>query len=378
MKKKFLLTPGPTPVPEEVLLTQAAPIIHHRTKEASEIIMSATEDLKKVFKTKNDVLTLTSSGTGGMEGAIANTLKEGDKVIAIACGKFGERWVEISRAYRLNVVVIDREWGDYPDPEDIKKELDKNPDAKAVLSTLCETSTATLGCIKEIGELLKDRDTLHIVDAISGLGGDNIEVDNWHVDICVAGSQKGLMLPPGLAFVTMSEKAWRFTEQSNLPKYYFDFKAYKKSLGKSTTPYTPAITLIIGLRKALDLILKEGIDNVLHRNAVMAEATRKAVKALGLELLSKKPANTVTAIKAPQGVDGAEWKNLLAKKYGMNVAGGQAQLKGKIIRIAHLGYIDPFDILAVISAIEMSLKELGYPVKIGEGIKSAEEVLSTL
>jgi len=379
MKKFYLLTPGPTPVPHKVRQAEAQPIIHHRTKEYAEIFREVSEDLKTVFKTSNAVLTFAASGTGAMEGAVANTLSPGDRALVVKGGKFAERWAEICEAYGVEVVPIDIEWGDFVSPETIKEHLDRDPGIKEVFTTLCETSTGTLNPIKEIGEIIKNREgTLLTVDAISGLGACDIEVDKWNVDICVAGSQKGLMLPPGLAFASVSEKAWKFIDNSKLPQYYFDFKKAKKSLEKGQTPYTPAVSLTIALKNALDMIKEEGIGNVLNRHQKLADATRAAVKVLGLELLSKKPANAVTAVKVPEGIDGVELVDTLDKKYGIRVAGGQAHLKGKIFRIAHLGYMDRFDIITVIAGLEMTLSDLGYKVEIGKGVKAAEEILKDL
>ena len=376
LKKIYLMTPGPTPVPDEVRLAEAQPIIHHRTKEFSEIFNQVSEDIKIVFKTENPVLIFASSGTGAMEAAVVNTLSPGDKVLAITGGKFGERWRDICKAFGLNTLTIDPEWGDRADPEDVKSMLNEHPDIKAVFAVLSETSTGTLEPIKELGEIIKGRDnTIFVVDAISGLGACNIEVDGWSVDICVTGSQKGLMMPPGLAFVSISDKAMRFVETSKLPKYYWDFKAMLKSQAKGQTAYTPAVSLIVGLKSALDLIKQEGMDNILARHHLLAEATREAVKTIGLELLSKYPADSVTAIKAPQGIDGETLKKQMDTKYGVKVAGGQAHLKGKIIRIAHLGYMGPFDTIAAIAALEMALNDLGYPVELGKGVKKALEII---
>jgi len=375
MRKRYLLTPGPTPVPDEVRLAEAQPIIHHRTKEFKELYAKISEEIKFVFKTKNVVLIFASSGTGAMEGAIQNTLSPKDKALVIRGGKFGERWGEVCEAFGINVIPIDVKWGERAEPSIVEKALNENPDIKAVLTTLCETSTGTLSPIKEYGEIVKNRNALLVVDAVSGLGACDIETDKWNVDICISGSQKGLMLPPGLAFATISEKAWNMTDNAKCPRYYFDFKKRRKALDKgSPTAYTPAVSLIVALEKSLSMLKEEGIDGVLERHKRLADATRAAIKALGLELLSKWPANAVTAIKVPEGIDGIELKNTI-KKYGVEIAGGQAHLKGKIIRIAHLGYMGKFDVIIAISALEMSLLELGYPVELGKGVKAAEEIL---
>ncbi len=374
MRKVYLMTPGPTPVPDSVRRTEAQEMIHHRTKEHSAIFGKISENLKPIFKTKNPVLTFTSSGTGAMEGAVANMLSAGDRALVPIAGKFSERWAEICKAYGVEVVSIDIEWGDVAEPKIIKEYLDKDPGIKAVFVPLCETSTGTVFPIKEYGEIVRNRaDTILVVDAISGLGACDIQNDEWGVDICVSASQKGLMLPPGLAFASVSDKAWRFAEQSNLPKYYFNWKKALKSLEKADTPYTPAVSLILALNEALKMLNEERIDGVLSRHSMLADATRTAMRALGLELFSKYPANAVTAVKVPDGIDGIELKNTLDKKYGVKVAGGQAHLKGKIFRIAHLGYMEKFDVIIAISAVELTLKDLGYPVELGRGVRAAEE-----
>jgi aspartate aminotransferase-like enzyme len=375
MQKIFLLTPGPTSVPPEVLSAQARPVIHHRTVEYGEIFMRVCEDLKYVFRTKNTVLVFTASGTGAMESSIVNLLSAGDKALVVKGGKFGERWAEICEAYGVKVVSVDLEWGDSVDPGVIKSHLEKDKEIKAVCTTLCETSTGVLTDIRAIGEIVKDTPAVLLVDAISGLGACEMRTDDWHVDVCVSGSQKGLMIPPGLAFASVSEKALKMSESSKLPKYYYRWKDYFKSLSKEQTPWTPAVSLVIGLGEALKLMKKEGIDNVIARHAKLAKATRAAVKALGLELFAKKPADAVTAIKVPEGVDGGKLKNALDHTYDIKVAGGQAHLKGKIIRIAHLGYANYTDILVGVSALEMSLADMGYKVELGKGVKAALEVL---
>jgi len=375
MQKIFLLTPGPTSVPPEVLSAQGRPIIHHRTKEFGEVFIQVCEDLKLIFKTKNPVLIFTASGSGAMESAVANLLSAGDKALVVKGGKFGERWEGICKAYGVNVVPIDLEWGDAVDPAVIKTHLDKDKEIKAVFTTVCETSTGVLTDIKAIGDIVKDTPAVLAVDAISGLGACDMQADNWHVDVCVAGSQKGLMTPPGIAFASVSEKALKMSESSTLPKYYYRWKDYFKSLEKKQTPWTPAVSLVIGLAESLKLMKDEGIDKVIARHAKLAKAARAAVKALGLEIFSKVPADAVTAIKVPDGIDGVKLKETLDHKYDIKVAGGQAHLKGKIIRIAHLGYANFTDILIGISALEMSLRDLGYKIELGKGVKAAQEVL---
>lgn len=377
LKKQYLLTPGPTPVPPESLLAMAKPIIHHRTKGFCSILGEVSENLKYVYQTKNDVFIFTSSGTGAMEASVANLLSSGDKALAVIGGKFGERWQEICQAYNVDVIPLDVEWGTAIKPEIIEKELEKNPEIKAVFTTLCETSTGVLTDVKSIAQITKKYKAVLVVDAISALAAEELKADEWEIDVVVSGSQKGLMLPPGLAFISFNDKAFKFAEESNLPKYYFDIKKAKKSLDKSDTPWTPAVSLVIGLKENLKIIQNEGIENVIARHRMLAHATREAMKALGLELLAlDSPANAVTAVKIPEGVDGEALVKGLRDKYDIWIAGGQAHLKGKIFRLAHLGYMNQFDVIVGIVALEMTLKELGYQFELGTGVRRAEEVLT--
>ena len=376
MKKKYLLTPGPTPVPKEALDAMALPIIHHRTPEFQAILKEAIEGLKYVFQTKNDVLIFASSGTGAMEASVAGLLSPGDKAIVVRGGKFGERWEELCRAYGVIPVMIDVVWGKAVDPEIIEAGLKKDSSIKAVYTTLCETSTGVEQPIKEIAKIVSKTNAVLVVDAISGLGAVELKTDEWGVDAVVAGSQKGLMLPPGLAFMSLSEKAWNMVETSKSPKYYFNLKAYKKVIAKPDTPYTPAVSLIVGLNEALKLIKKEGLENVLARHAKLSSAIKAAAKALGLELLAPDAAsNAVTAIKLPEGLDGAKLVKTMRERDGVGIAGGQAALKGKIIRIASMGYIQDTDIMAGLECLEKNLAEMGYKFEKGIGIKAAKEVL---
>lgn len=377
MKKYYLLSPGPTPVPPVVLQTQALPMIHHRTKAFSAVLMRALDGMKKIIKTNNKVLLFTSSGTGAMEAAVVNTLSAGDKAIVIRAGKFGERWGEICEAYKVKMVALDVEWGNAVDPNAVAKALAENPDTKAVFSTLTETSTCVVHSIKKLGEIVSNTNAILVVDAISGLGGQEIRMDDWKVDVVVSGSQKGLMLPPGLAFAAISEKAMGYVEKSTLPKYYFDFKKALKTLAKETTPWTPAVSLVLALDKAVELINAAGVDNMLAKYEKMGKAIRNAAHSLGLRLLAaKSPCNVATAIIMPDGIDAVDVKKLLVKDYGFEVAGGQAQLKGKIIRIAHMGYMDEFEMIGVISALEMVLKKLGYKFVLGSGITAVLKTFS--
>lgn len=375
IKKYYLLSPGPTPIPDEVLSVAAEPIIHHRTPEFSNIFMEVSEGLKYVFVTEEDVFVLTSSGSGAMETAVINTFCQGDKVITINGGKFGERWGNISRAYGLDVKEIVLEWGAPFTKEQLAKELKSNPGTKAVFTTLSETSSGTIYDIQGYGEVISQTKAILVVDAISGIAATPCPMDEWKIDVLIAGSQKSFMIPPGLAYISFSSKAWKFVEKSTLPKFYFDAKKYKKNLAKKTTPWTPAVSLIIQQKKALDLIKSIGLEKLIDNHRILGDTTRAGIKALGLELLSKRPGNILTAIKVPAGVDGIQLVKLMQGKYKAYIAGGQDPYKGKIFRIAHLGYMGGFDVLIALSALEMTLSELGYSFDRGSSIKAAEAVL---
>ncbi len=377
MLKRYLLAPGPTPVPSEVLLAMSAPIIHHRSPDFLPVLDAAKKGLQWLYQTKNDVLILCSSGTGGMVGSVNNFFSQGDKVIVINGGKFGERWTKICQSYGLKVDEIMVEWGYAIKPEIVEKKLKKDKDIKGVFVQASETSTGVYHEINALASIVKKyEDTLLIVDAISALVAHDLRTDEWEIDIMVGGSQKGLMLPPGLAFVSVSEKAWKKAETSKLPRFYFNFKKERENLAKNQTNFTSPVTLIIGLNESLKMLQKEGLVNVFKRHERLAHATRKAVQALGLELYSKdSPSNAVTAIMTPPGIDGqAVYKNL-REKYGITAAGGQDRARGKIFRIAHLGYVDRFDVITAIAGIEMVLKGMGHPVKLGTGVAVAEELL---
>jgi aspartate aminotransferase-like enzyme len=377
MEKKYLFSPGPTMLPPEVLLKMAEPIMHHREPEFEKVFAEIREGLKYLFQTKNEVLIFTSSGTGAMEGAVSNLLSGGDKALVIRGGKFGERWGEICKAYGIEAIPIDVDWGKAVDPKRIQKALESNPSIRAVYTQASETSTGVKHPIREMAEIVKKyEETVLVVDAITGIGVFNIPMDEWGIDVLISGSQKALMLPPGLAFAALSDKAWKFVERSNLPKYYFNFKKELKSSQKNQSSYTPAISLFIGLRETLNMIRKEGLESLFRRHEKLAAATRAAVKALGLGLYAPdSPSNAVTSVKIPEGIDGERLKDLFFEKFGITVAEGQDQAKGKIIRIAHLGYYERLDMIMVISALEMLLKEMGYPFELGTGLRAAEEIL---
>ena len=377
MKKKYLLAPGPTPVAEHVALEMAHPMIHHRTPQFSKIFAEAAEVAKYLFQTKQEVLILASTGTGGMEGCVTNLFSPGDKVLVINGGKFGERWGKISESYGLTVVWHNVEWGQAADAKAIENLLKEDKDIKAIMVQASETSTTVAHPIEELSKLTRDRDDiLLIVDGITGVGVFDLPMDKWGIDAMITGSQKALALPPGLALVGLSEKAWKFNENSSIPRFYFDFKKERKNLANDTSAYTPAVSLVIGLRRVLLDIKEEGLESVYRRHDRLARATRAAAKGLGLKIVAPdSPADSSTGIFLPEGMDGGKLFKFIRDDMGVTLAGGQDQWKGKIVRIAHLGYIDSFDIIIAISALEMALKKMGHNVALGKGVAAAQEIL---
>ena len=377
MQKKYLMTPGPTPVPSEVLLAQARPMIHHRTPDFSAMLMECVDGLKYVFQTANDVLILACSGTGAMESSFANLFCAGDTVIVARNGKFGDRMVSLAKVYGLVVVDLAYEWTEVVRPVDIAKALEEHPEARGVVVVQSETSTGVLNDVEAIGAIVKDfDDCVFIVDSITGIGAVPCLTDEWHLDVVMTGSQKGLMLPPGLAAVTVSPKAWKAYERSTLPKFYFDWMRYKKNLEKQTTPFTPAVSLVVGLVEAIKLMREETIEGIIDRHSRLAEATRKGCEALGLKLFAPEEGrgSAVTPVWVPEGIDGKKIVSIMKNKYGVTIAGGQDDYVGRIFRVGHLGYFGDFDIITTLAALEMTLAELGYDFERGAGIKAAEAV----
>ncbi len=376
MMKKRLFTPGPISVPEDVLLEMAKPIIHHRTPEFLEIAQKVVENLKYFFQTKNDVFIIAGSGTSAMEAAVVNVLSPGEKGLVISGGKFGERFVEIVKASGCTPVVIEPGWGNPVDLKQVEQTLNQIPDIKAVYATLVETSTGTSYDIKSLGNLVSNYpETVFIVDGISGLGAVECQTDTWNIDMVVSGSQKALSLPPGLSFISVSEKAWKKVNNSAMPKYYLDLKKYKKSMEKFDFPFTMAVSLVCGLNRSLENIKKQGLENLWAMHRKRAIAVRKAVSAMGLQIFSKAPSDAVTAISLPEGIDGEKFCSDMRKEFGMSIAGGQDKLKGKIIRISHFGYQDEFDTIAVIAGIEVMLNRYNYKLEMGSGVKEAMRIL---
>jgi aspartate aminotransferase-like enzyme len=353
----------------------AHPILHHRTPEYEALLAEVREGLKVLFQTTEEVLLFAASGTGGMEAAVVNTLSPGEKALVIRGGKFGERWGEICQAYGVNFTPIDVPYGKVVDPRLVAAALEKDPQIAVVLSTYSETSTGVLHDIKAIAEAVRKTPTLLVVDAITSLGVMDVPMDDWGLDVVVAGSQKALMLPPGLAMVGVSRKAWAAVERSRLPKYYFDFAAERKHLLKNQSRFTPAISLVVGLRETLRMIQSEGLPNIFRRHEKLAAAMRAGITSLGLELFAERPSPAVTAVLVPKGIDGGAILKTLRTGHQVIIAGGQGSLKGKIFRLATMGYADSSDVVVALSALELTLSEVGYPVKLGDGIRAAQEVL---
>lgn len=379
MKKKYIMTPGPVPISDEVLVEHGRPLMHHRSPEFSRIFVDVIEKLKKFMQTDNDIFILTSSGTGAMEAAVVNSFSTGDRVLIVSIGNFGERFIKICKMYGLDVIALEYEWGDSADPSDIKKVLDENPDIKGVLIQHSETSTGALNDIEAIGKIVKDFPAILIVDAISGIGASDLKVDSWNLDIVCGGSQKAISAPTGIAFISVSSKAWKLIENSSIPKFYFDLIAAKKYLEKDPpqTPWTPGISIIVAMNRALDMFFEEGMDNVFRRHRINALAVQKACEKLGLEMLVKDPEKrgvSVTSIRVPEQVDGKKLTRTMRVKYGVTIAGGQGKLTGKIFRIGHLGYVGIFDVLVAICALEFALKEQDWKFKLGSGIQEVEKV----
>ena len=373
--KQYLMIPGPTPIPPEVTAAMSMPIIGHRSDDFAKFYSIVVGKVKEVFQTKNDLFVLTNSGTGAMETAVANVINPGDRVLALVTGNFGERFANIAKAYGADVDEVNFEWGKEVDLGVVKEKLGSGS-YKAVLATQNETSTGVANDIAGISALVSGTDALLMVDGVSGMGGIELKTDEWKVDIAITASQKAFMLPPGLSMISINDKAWKIIDQNSSPCFYFSLPAAKKSIAKWNTPYTPNVSLIFGLNAALDMMLEEGMKNVYERHLLLARAARAAIKALGLKLLAEDhcASPTVTAAYAPEGYDGDSLRKVLRKQYGIVFAGGQGNLKGKIFRIAHMGYADKMDIIIAIGGLEMALAQIGYHVEPGAGLRAAEKV----
>ena len=375
MIKHYLLSPGPTPIPNEVALAMSETMIHHRTPEFNRVFDEARHGLKKLFGTKNDVLILASSGTGAMEASVANLFSPGDKVLVINGGKFGERWLNISNAYGLNPIDLKVGWGEAVKIADVEQQLKAHPDIRGVMVQASETSTTVFHPVKEIAKLTQNG-PLFLVDGVTAVGVVPLSMDEWGIDVLVTGSQKALMLPPGLGFIALSDRAWEKTKQAKLPRFYFDLNLERKNQQKGSGAFTPAVSLIFGVRASLRMLEREGLENVYARHARLCKATRAAATALGLKLLAPdSPSPAATGIYMPQGIDADQVLEYLRDKMNITLAEGQDQLKGKVIRIAHIGYMGAFDVITAIAALEMALRKFGVEIPFGRGVAAAQEVL---
>jgi aspartate aminotransferase-like enzyme len=375
MIKHYLLSPGPTPIPNEVSLAMSETMIHHRTPQFNQVFEEARHGLKTLFGTKNDVIMLASSGTGAMEASVANLFSPGDEVLIVNGGKFGERWLNIANAFGLSPVEIKVEWGKPVTVTQVKKELNARPKIQGVMIQASETSTTVLHPVKEIAKLTKDGPLL-LVDGVTAVGVVPLPLDEWGIDVLVTGSQKALMLPPGLAFVALSDRAWTKTLEAKLPRFYFDLNLERKNQQKGSGAFTPAVSLIFGLRASLQMMQREGLERVYARHARMCRATRAAATALGLQLLApESPSPAATGIFLPGGIDADKVLDYLRDHMNVTLAEGQDQLKGKVIRIAHVGYMGAFDVITAIAALEMALRKFGLEIPFGRGVAAAQEVL---
>lgn len=374
----YLMAPGPVQIPEEVLTELAKPMIHHRTPEFDAILAETFSLLKSFFKTEQPVFIQTATGSGGMESAIVNTLSPGEKVIAIVSGKFGERWRDMAKTYGMNVISLDVPWGQPVPPAQVERLLSEHPDTRVVMTQVCETSTATIHPIQEIARIVKKHpQTLLMVDAITAIGATELPTDEWGLDVVVAGSQKAFMLPTGLAFLTFSKKAWPFVESAKCPRFYWDVRSELKTNLKGETHFSSSVSLIRGLRAALKMMLKQGLTHQIENIQALARGTRAGGEALGMSLYSQAPSPSVTALNVPSGIDGQKLREHLEKKYNVTVAGGQDALKGKIIRIGHLGYIGRKETLETIERLAMALKDLGHSCEVDKAVAATARAIDS-
>ena len=378
-EKQFLMLPGPTPIPPRVLRSLGAPMINHRGPEFKKIFQAVTAGVARMFKTKNDVLTLTASGSGGMEAAVTNFINSGDRVVVVSIGSFGDRFAHLNETFGAQVDKIDFPWGTAADPAVIaaKFQADVKHEIKALFITHNETSTGVLNDLPAIRQALGDHPALIIVDSISGLGAAELATDDWDLDVVVAGSQKSFMVPPGLAFIAVSERAWEANKKCVNGRHYWDLAKAKKFYQDGETPYTPAIPQVVAMKEALEVIENEGLSNVIARHSFHRHLVRTAVRALGLELLAADAVASpvVTAVKMPAGVEGKTLLKTLREKFNVVIGGGQQHLTNKIIRIGHLGYVQDLDLVATIAALEMALQVQGYAIKLGSGVSVAQEAI---
>lgn len=375
IKKQRLLTPGPTPLHPKALHAMLGANMHHRTEDFRKLYLTTLSALQQIFGTTNDVLALVSSGTGALEASITNFLSPGHRVIVCSAGVFGERWVELATTFGLDPIILKAEYGDTVSPDRVAAALKENRGVKAVLLQASETSTGAAHDVKAIGQLVKQTDALLLVDAITGLGTMPLDIDEWGLDVVVGGSQKAFMIPPGMAFISISPKAWAAAESSQFPKLYFNLKREKKSMARGEASWTPNIPLLLALAEALKYIQSIGMDKLIANAQMLAAATRQAAVELGLELFApKSPASSITSIKAPRGMDSGLIVREFRTRFGSIIADGQGSMKGQIFRIAHLGYFDFADLFAIIAELEIILAANGMPVTFGRGVAAVQNV----
>jgi aspartate aminotransferase-like enzyme len=373
MKKTYLLTPGPTPIPETVSSTFARPLIHHRTPEFQALFQEVRDGLKYVFQTKQEVLTLATSGTGAMEAALCNLVSPGEKILAVNAGKFGARWAKIAAAYGIVCVELRITPGQSCEEAELEQLARAHPDAKAICFQASETSTGVLMPTRELTALARRHGMLSICDAITACGVFDLPMDEWQIDVLITGAQKAMMIPPGLAFLALSDQAWRANAACRTPRFYLDLARELKAQVRNQTAWTPATSLLQGLRESLRLIREEGLERVFKRHDLLARATREAVRALDLEVLARsRPSPAVTSVLVPASIsDGKKIPRLMREKHGVVIAGGQDELEGKIFRLSHFGYCGKFDVTTGIACLELVLHELGHPVEFGRGVGAA-------
>ena len=376
MKKLRLFTPGPAMVPEDVLLEMARPIDHHRTAAFRAVLKDVTKHLQYLFGTNSTCLTITGSGTCATEAAIVSCLPTGHKALVCDAGKFGQRWGKLCDAFNIDNTRYTLDWGHGFKPDGVAKMLDADPKIDTVIVTHSETSTAAVSDVQGIAKLTRQRDLLLIVDGITAVGAIPVKMDEWGIDVLITGSQKAMMLPPGLGFVAVNSRAWDRIDSGTVPAFYNNLKAYRKSIEGFDTPFTPANVLIRGAKVALQRIKDEGLESIWKRTAMCARATRAAAEAIGLKIFAADPVDSVTALVVPDGVDEAKLRKTMRSKHGMQIAGGQDHIKGKVIRIGHMGYLDQFDALAAVSALELTLYEMGYSFELGAGIAAAQRIFA--
>lgn len=375
IKKQRLLTPGPTPLYPPALRAMMASDIHHRTEDFRNIYKAVLAELKQVMGTSNDVLLFAASGTGAMEASVSNLFSRGDKVIVCSAGKFGERWAEITKAYGLEANVLKAEYGDVVSTERVEAALTAAPDTKGVFVQASETSTGAAHDVRGMALAIAKTPAIFVVDAITGLGTMPLDIDGWGLDVVIGGSQKAFMVPPGVAFLSISPKAWKLSETAGLPHYYFDFKKEKKNGDKGESSWTPSTAIILALGAALDYVKQVGMANLIENAEMLARATRAAAKVLGLELFApNSPGSSVTSVKAPRGLDSGIIVKEFRSRFGAVIANGQGSMKGQIFRIAHLGYFDFADLFGVVAGLEIILHANGQPVKFGSGVAAVEQV----